>query len=143
VREVLGKHVFSVGAVALWFFGVTVVTIYGLKQWAAEFTDPLEWGSRILPPVFLTLLVFSQTYYSHLRASWGGGAPVAVTIGFTKDSAIIPSKTCSVQLIEEADEGFYILGPNDSKAIFIPRSSVAFVYFSDKMSDSQMLRDNK
>lgn len=143
VREVLAKHIFSMGAVALWFFGVTLVTIYALKQWTAEFPDPLEWGSRILPPVFLTLLVFSQTYYSHLRSSWGGGAPVDVTICFTKDSAISPSKTLPAQLIDEADEGFYIVGPNDSKAVFIPRNSVAFIYFSDKLSDSQFLRNNK
>jgi hypothetical protein len=143
LREVLGKHIFSLGAVALWFFGVSLVTIYGLKQWRAEIYDPLEWGSKILPPVFVTLLIFSQTYYSHLRASWGGGAPVDVTICFTKDSAISPSKTVSAQLIDEADEGFYIVGPNDSKAIFVPRSSVAFIYFSNKMSDSQLLRDSK
>jgi hypothetical protein len=143
LREVIGKHLFGPGAVALWFFGVTLVTIYGLKQWTAELSDPLEWGSKLLPPVFVTLLVFSQTYYSHLRASWGGGAPVDVTICFTKDSAISPNKAVSAQLIDEADEGFYVVGPNDSKAIFIPRSAVAFIYFSNKMSDSQMLRENK
>jgi hypothetical protein len=33
------------------------------------------------------------------------------------------------------------VGPNDLKAIFIPRSSVAFIYFSNNSSDSQLLKD--
>ena len=68
---------------------------------------------------------------------------MAVTIGFTKDSAIGPSKTVSAQLIEEADEGFYIVGPNESKAIYVPRNAVSFIYFSDKVSESELLRNNK
>jgi hypothetical protein len=63
----------------------------------------------------------------HLKASWGGGTPVSVTVYFTKDSAISPNKAISAQLIEESDEGFYIVGPKESRAIFVPRSSVALV----------------
>lgn len=40
-----------------------------------------------------------------------------------------------VQLIEEGDQGFYIVGPKESKAIFVPRSSVALICFSDKAAD--------
>jgi hypothetical protein len=104
-RELLAKHLFGPGAVTLWFFGVTLATIYGLKMWVAELADPIEW-SKPLPIVFIALLVFAQTYYSHLRASWGGGAPVDVTIRFTKDSAIRPGRAVFAQLIDEADEGF-------------------------------------
>jgi len=47
------------------------------------------------------------------------------------------------QLIEESNEGFYIVGLKDSKAVFVPRSSVAMIYFSDKPSDSPMLQNSK
>jgi hypothetical protein len=65
------------------------------------------------------------------------------SLGFTKDPIITPSKTVSAQLIEEADEGFYIVGPNDSKAIYVPRNAVSVIYFSDNVSESQWLRNNK
>jgi hypothetical protein len=35
------------------------------------------------------------------------------------------------------------VGPKESRAIFVPRGSVAMIYFSDKPSDSPMLKDNK
>jgi hypothetical protein len=92
---------------------------------------------------FVILLVFATTVYPHIKASWGGGMPENVTVYFTKDSLINPSKAVQAQLIEEADEGFYILGPKESKAIFIPRGSVALVYFSDKTSDSPILQGIK
>jgi hypothetical protein len=87
--------------------------------------------------------MFARYYYPHLTASWGGGTPVSVTIYFTKDSAISPNKAVSAQLIEESDEGFYLVGPKETRAIFVPRSAVALVYFSDTVADSPLLRDSK
>ncbi len=143
IKGLLVEHIFRLETVALWFFSVIMVTLVELKTRSnRNLTEGGEW-SKPLVALFVVLMVFAQYYYPHLKASWGGGAPVDVTICFTKDSAISPSKTVSAQLIDEADEGFYVLGPNDSKAIFIPRSAVAFIYFSNKMSDSQLLRDNK
>jgi hypothetical protein len=78
-----------------------------------------------------------------LKASWGGGSPVNVTIYFSKDSPISPNKAVSAQLVEESDEGYYIVGPKETKAIYVPRSAVALVYFSDKIADSPLLRDTK
>jgi hypothetical protein len=62
---------------------------------------------------------------------------------FTKDSAIRPSQAVSVRLVEESDEGFYIVGSKETKAIYVPRSAVSLVYFSDKASDSSLLRQEK
>jgi len=143
VKALLVEHIFRLETVALWFFAVIMVTLVELKTRSKRnVTEGGEW-SKPLVTLFVVLLVFAQYYYPHLKASWGGGAPVDVTICFTKDSAISPNKTLSAQLIDEADEGLYIVGPNDSKAIFIPRSSVAFIYFSNKMSDSQLLKDSR
>lgn len=104
--------------------------------------DPIEW-SRPLSTVFGLLLIFSQFYYSHLKPSWGGGSPVPVTMFFTKESVISPSRFQSLQLIEEAEEGFYIVGPGESKAMFIPRSTVSLIFFPSKSSDSETLRNGK
>jgi hypothetical protein len=49
----------------------------------------------------------------------------------------------SAQLVDESDGGLYIVGPNETKAIFVPRNVVALVYFSDRIADSALLRDSK
>jgi hypothetical protein len=116
---------FEQGAVRIWFFGVFVVTIALFKVFSKiKLAEGGQWSI-------------------HMKASWGGGAPVSVTIYFTKDSAISPNKAVSAQLIEESDEGFYIVGPKETKAIYVPRSAVALVYFSDRTADSPLLRDSK
>ena len=101
-----------------------------------------EW-SKPLALVFGLLLFFSREMYPHLKASWGGGTPANVTVYFLKDSLLSPNKSVQAQLIEESDEGFYIVGPKESKAIFVPRGSVAMIYFSDKPADSPMLQNTK
>jgi hypothetical protein len=53
---------------------------------------------------------------------------------------ISPNDSESVQLVDESDAGFYIVGPGESKAIFVPRNSVSLVYFSDDPSDSELLK---
>lgn len=137
------NHKFYLGSVGLWFFGVFLLTIalFKLLSWM-NLAEGGEW-SRPLWAMFFALLLFAQYYYPHIKASWGGGAPVNVTVYFTKESPISPNKAVSAQLIEESDEGFYIVGPNETRAIYVPRSAVALVYFSDKIADSQLLRENK
>jgi hypothetical protein len=99
--------------------------------------------SKPLVVVFLALLIFSTEVYPHLKASWGGGTPASVTVFFTKDSLLNPNKSMQAQLVEESDDGFYIVGPKESKAVFIPRNTVALIYFSDKPIDSGMLQNIK
>jgi hypothetical protein len=142
VRELFVKHIFHQQAVSLWFLICIVVTMVEVKTRSSRNLAEGEW-SKPLATLFAVLLVFAQYYYPHLKASWGGGTPISATIYFTKDSPINPDRTVSTQLIDESDEGFYILGPKETKAIFVPRSAVALVYFSDKVADSPLLRDNK
>jgi hypothetical protein len=136
---------FESGDLALWFFGIFAVTVLELK------TNPLDYsGDRIkglgtdLFLLFAVLFVFGHYYYPHIKASWGGGSPVAVTIYFTKDSAIKPNQSVSAELVEESDEGFYIVGQRETRALFVPRNVVALVYFSDSASESALLKsENK
>ena len=101
-----------------------------------------EW-SKPLILLFGLLLIFSRELYPHLKTSWGGGTPTDVTVYFTRESLLNPNKAAQAQLIEESNEGFYIVGPKESKAVFVPRSAVALVYFSDKPAESPMLQGNK
>lgn len=139
VRELVNKQAIRFDSISVWFFAVFIVTVGELKiRSGRNLLEHAEW-SKPLVPLFAALLVFAQYYYPYLKSSWGGGAPVGVTICFTKDSAISSGKTISAELVEEADEGLYIVGSNESKAIFVPRSSVAYILFSSKTGDSELL----
>jgi len=143
VRRVSNDHEFGLTSVALWFFGCTIVAIVEFKTRTRESLVYDGGWSKPLGVLFAALLVFATWVYPHLKASWGGGTPANITVYFAKDSLLNPNKAVQAQLVEESDEGFYIVGPKESKAIFIPRSSVALIYFSDKTADSVVLQGVK
>ena len=143
VRDLFIRHRFTASSVALWFFAsfLTIKLEFEMRS-GRNLAEDGEW-SKPLALVFGLLLFFSREMYPHLKASWGGGTPANVTVYFLKDSLLSPNKSVQAQLIEESDEGFYIVGPKESKAIFVPRGSVAMIYFSDKPADSPMLQNTK
>jgi hypothetical protein len=137
------NHEFDFTTLAFWFFAASLV---GLLEFKVRTRDSLTSFGGWAKPVGVilgALLIFSQYLYPHIKASWGGGVPADVVIYFTKDSLIDPGKCTQAQLIEESDEGFYIVGPKESKAIFVPRSAVALIYFGDKILDSPLLKGTK
>ena len=137
VRSLLVAHRFEQGALALWFFGVGIATFLEVKIRSR--------GGDWEKTAFVALGIvsaFAYYYYPNLKASWGGGTPVSIMMQFTKDSAVLANQL-SAQLVEESDQGYYIVGPNESKAIFVPRNAVALVYFSDKVADSALLSPKK
>jgi hypothetical protein len=136
IQELPTTH-FGYAFVALWFFAVGVVAQI-LVNTSSELTVG-NWAV-ILSTALLLLSLFARLYYPFIKSSWGGGTPLNVVMYFNKDAAIKPSQSVSVELIDESDAGFYIVGQGESKAIFVPRNSVSLVYFSDKPSDSILLR---
>jgi hypothetical protein len=82
----------------------------------------------------IAVAVFAGVYYPHIEPSWGGGAPITATIYFAKDSLVLPGQSISVEIVDETDSGFYVIGGSDKKATFIPRSEVALVYYSKDTS---------
>jgi hypothetical protein len=137
------RHQFDMLCLGLWFFGVATVALTEFKTRNRENLTSFGGWSKPIGVLLAALLLFSQYVYPHLKASWGGGTPANVTLYFTKDSLISPNKAVQAQLVEESDEGFYIVGPKETKAIFIPRPSVALIYFSDKAADSAVLQGVK
>ncbi len=136
------KHEFNTASLALWFFVTFIVVLFEFKIRNRENLISYGGWSKPLAVLFAALLVFSQYVYPHLKASWGGGTPANVTIYFTKDSMISPDGNAQAQLIEESDDGFYIVGVAEPKAVFVPRSAVALIYFADKPTDSTILRQH-
>jgi len=137
------KHEFDTSCLALWYFGVSFIALTEFKSRSREDLVSFAGWAKPMGVLLGALLIFSQYVYPHLKSSWGGGTPANVTIYFSKDSLLSPNKAVQAQLVEESDEGFYIVGAKESKAIFVPRSAVAMVYFSDKPADSPLLQNNK
>jgi hypothetical protein len=143
LRGLFTDHHFDTSSLTLWFFATTFIVKLEIELRAdRNLAEYGEW-SKPLAVLFGFLLVFSREIYPHLKTSWGGGTATNVTIYFTKDSLLSPSKPAQVQLVEESDEGFYVVGPKESKAVFVPRGAVALVYFGDKTTDSPLLQGNK
>jgi phosphoglycerol transferase MdoB-like AlkP superfamily enzyme len=134
----------GIGSLALWFFAGTLVAILEFKgERFREYPTAYERWSTPLFALFGLLLAFATTVYPQLKASWGGGTPANVTVYFTRGSLLSPNKAVQAQLVEESDEGFYIVGPKESKAIFVTRKDVALVYFSDKAAESPLMQGIK
>jgi hypothetical protein len=137
-RELFVANRFGETALALWFFAVGTFAIVELKSRSKSG----DWEKTFF--VSLTaVLLFAQYYYPHIKAAWGGGTPVDITIFFKKDSPIRANQAISAQLIDESDEGYYILAPNENRAIYVPRADVSLVYFSGKLADSTLLQNTK
>jgi hypothetical protein len=134
---------FDITCLALWYFGVSFIALIEFKTRRRENLADFGGWAKPIAVLFGVLAIFSQYVYPHLKASWGGGTPANITVYFSKYSMLNPNKSVQAQLIEESDEGFYIVGPKESKAIFVPRNSVAMIYFSDKPADSLILQNNK
>jgi hypothetical protein len=137
-RDLFVSQRFTQTSIILWFFGVGVVTLVEMKVRLGGFKDA-GWTKTVFV-LFGALLVFASQYYPHIKSSWGGGSPVSATIYFNSTSIIKPNQSAAVLLLDEDDAGLYIVGPKEKKAVFIPRSMISLIYFSDKASESQLLQ---
>jgi len=131
-REVFKYHRSSGAATALWFL-VAGLVIYREASsrswilWAGNWLQSLSFS-------ILAVLVFASSYYPHINSSWGGGSPIPITIYLSKESMVMPGQSVAALLVDESDAGLYVVGKNDKKATFIPRSAVGLVYYSDDTS---------
>jgi hypothetical protein len=131
-REGFVHHHASEAAIAMWFLPLGWFAHYEMssrswKLWSANWEQTLSF-------LITLLLVFASSYYPHMRPSWGGGAPIPITVYFTKDSTIMPNQSVGALLVDESDAGLYVVGKNDKRATFIPRGAVGMVYYSDDIS---------
>jgi hypothetical protein len=58
----------------------------------------------------------------------------------SKGSPVFAGKQVPAKLLDEEDTGFYIVPKQEKRAIFLPRSAVALIYFPDRPSDFTLLR---
>ena len=120
--DLLMHHLVTVSAVFLWYLVVGFVSNFTFKMFRGR--DTLANLATVAPYLVSNLLLaistFGSVYYPHIKASWGGGTPVPVTIMFAKESPILPGQYLCTQLLDESEAGLYIAGKGENRASFIP-----------------------
>lgn len=80
-----------------------------------------------------TAVFFGVQVYPRIRSGFGGGSPSPATVQFVDKSPFDATGKARVWFIDETDVGFYVIRSKDArKAIFLPRNSVAAVYFGEE-----------
>ncbi len=122
-------HSFVLVAFELWLTGL--LSTYFFRAWRRSRGDEVQWIIS-LAFVLSTLAGFSNYIYPRIKASWGGGAPISVVVYLSKDSRILPGGELVGKLLEESDTGIFVTRGSEKHALFLPRSAVASVFYSDK-----------
>ncbi len=137
IRE-LANHRFHSNAITTWAFVIALLSVIEKK------IQPQYHGyknvSRLLALSLVALSVFAYYYYPKLKASWGGGSPIEITVLFSKDSPVAAGQAVPAELIDESDSGFYIVANGDLKAMFLPRGAISAILFSKDPQNSQLFK---
>lgn len=70
--------------------------------------------------------------FPNIQSKWGGGATVPVVLYLNERVPWFDSIVAPVSLVDETDNGFYVVLSPKGKAFFIPRAHVSSVYFGSK-----------
>jgi hypothetical protein len=96
-------------------------------------------GSALL--LIPMLAFFATVIYPQIKTSWGGGSATPVVVYFSADSRILPGQHFEGDLLDESDNGIYLVKVGEKQAIFVPRSAISAMYFSDKPLGPEFVRD--
>jgi hypothetical protein len=87
-----------------------------------------EWERLFLTIVPIVFGLYATKLYPKIPHQFGGGEPVPIVLHLTKKLPVFDSESASVSLIDETEQGYYVLSAND-KALFVARSLVEGVEF--------------
>lgn len=138
LRDLQFYHGKSVASIALWFIAVS---FFASSEMQSRSWKPAigNWKQSVALSI-IAVGGFASFYYPQIKPSWGGGAPIPATIYLAKDSLMLPGRGVSAKILDETDSGFYIVGGDDKRATFIPRSEVAMIYYSQDSSGPFMVK---
>jgi hypothetical protein len=125
----------------LWLFGVGVMAVIEHQFIGAiGKRTAYNWvGSALL--LIPMLALFATVVYPQIKTSWGGGSATPVVVYFSADSRILPGQHFEGDLLDESDNGIYLVKVGEKQAIFVPRSAISAMYFSDKPLGPEFVRD--
>jgi hypothetical protein len=112
-----------------WFYLVGLGVMYLLSFKMDEFKR-IEVETQLLPLIATALLVYSATVYDSMRPEYGGGQPVNVSVHFAQPNPVFGSSSAELRLVDETETGYYVIRkPEEKRAYFLPRGTVALIEF--------------
>jgi hypothetical protein len=87
-----------------------------------------EWERLLLIIVPAIFGLYATRVFPNIKHEFGGGAPVPVILHLTKKLPPFDSEIVPVSLIDETEQGYYVLRGSD-KAVFVARGMVEAVEF--------------
>ena len=113
------------------FFFVLVGLQAGLLRATRDvrkhFTSILSWIN-----VFMLVWTYITQVFSILPPRWGGGQLTPVQLFLSNAVPWSPANPIDAQMLDETDQGMYVLLSPTGKAFFVPRSNIASVYFGSR-----------
>lgn len=132
--------------IELWLFFVgSFIAIDRWVFWKSGGRPLSEWSTYNLANAGLLMIpilfYFSRVVYPLILPSWGGGSPIRVVVYFSHDSRILPNQQFEADLIDESDNGLYVVKRGEKQAIFVPRQAISALFFADKPLAPEFLKD--
>lgn len=82
--------------------------------------------------VLILLWLYIYGVFNAVPQRWGGGQPTPIQMFQSAPAPWSSSNPMDVLLLDETEQGFYILLSPSGKALFIPRSNVSSILFGSK-----------
>jgi hypothetical protein len=107
---------------------VTVASWYWMRS--PEEIRTTEWERLFLFLVPIIFGVYATKLYPRIKPQFGGGEPVPVVLHLTKKLPAFDSEIATVSLLDETEQGYYVLrGKDADKGVFVTRSLVEEIEF--------------
>jgi hypothetical protein len=123
---------FNYLTIILFLVGWQTTWIKGANNPIAYFLDYRLWQF----PLIILWLYISQVFGA-LPPRWGGGQPIPIQIFQNAPAPWSVSNPMDALLLDETDQGLYVLLSPSGRAYFVPRSNVASMFFGTKDELSQ------
>jgi len=82
--------------------------------------------------ILCVLWLYISEVFVAIPPRWGGGQPTPIQIFQNSVAPWSPSNPIDGLLLDETDQGFYVLLSPTGKAFFVPRSNVASAFFGSR-----------
>jgi hypothetical protein len=102
--------------------------------WMRREGGPLKFtlDFRNLLYMLFIVWVYISSVFSYIPPRWGGGQPTPIVIFQNTQALWSPSNPMDALMLDETDQGFYVLLAPTGKAFFMPRGNVSTVFFGTK-----------
>jgi hypothetical protein len=113
----------------VWLFLVCLSSLLiSIKVRNPDAVRKTRWEKLALGIIPLVFLTYATKPYPEIRHEVGGGAAVPIVLHLTKTLRPFDSDRIAVSLIDETEQGYYVLRESD-KALFVARGLVEDVEF--------------